>query len=308
MLLRSSVFAYIGRVFAKLTSSVYFFPAFFTIARAQLFLSATLGTVWCHQLTTDGAHCCICKRVLANRASEGMRSARDKGRAPMSDTDGFIDEVTEEVRRDRLYGYLRKYGWIGVLFVLLVVGGTAYQTWATAQATERAQTLGDSILTALDAETPGLRSVALDTVLVEDPGANATRRLLQAAAELEAGNAMAARETLLEVENNPELPLIYRQIASFKGLTGAASELDVDTRVQGFTALTVPGNPLRLLAEEQLALIDIEVNETKAAIDRFQSILLDAEATAGLQRRAVQAIVSLGGEPDVSALVPQDGN
>lgn len=45
----------------------------------------------------------------------------------MSDTDSFIEEVTEEVRRDRLFGLMRRYGWIAVLAVLLLVGGTAYR-------------------------------------------------------------------------------------------------------------------------------------------------------------------------------------
>ena len=29
----------------------------------------------------------------------------------MSDTDSFIDEVTEEVRRDALFAQFRRYGW-----------------------------------------------------------------------------------------------------------------------------------------------------------------------------------------------------
>ena len=41
----------------------------------------------------------------------------------MSDTDSFIEEVTEEVRRDQLYKYVRKYGWIAIALVVGVVGG-----------------------------------------------------------------------------------------------------------------------------------------------------------------------------------------
>jgi len=32
----------------------------------------------------------------------------------MSDTDSFINEVTEEVRRDRLYGMFRRWGWFAL--------------------------------------------------------------------------------------------------------------------------------------------------------------------------------------------------
>ncbi|WP_159075214.1 hypothetical protein [Celeribacter baekdonensis] len=41
----------------------------------------------------------------------------------MSQTDSFIDEVTEEVRRDKFYAFLRRFGWIGILAVCVLVGG-----------------------------------------------------------------------------------------------------------------------------------------------------------------------------------------
>lgn len=47
----------------------------------------------------------------------------------MSNPDSFIDEVTDEVRRDRLFATFRKYGWIGGLLVALIVGGAAYNEW-----------------------------------------------------------------------------------------------------------------------------------------------------------------------------------
>jgi len=47
----------------------------------------------------------------------------------MSDTDSFIDEVTEEVRRDQLYGYLRKYGWIAAVVILAIVCGAAWNEY-----------------------------------------------------------------------------------------------------------------------------------------------------------------------------------
>ena len=49
--------------------------------------------------------------------------------------------------------------------------------------------------------------------------------------------------------------------------------------------------------EGVIAEIKIEVGDTVAAIERFDNILSDAEAQPGLQRRALQAMVALGGEP-----------
>jgi hypothetical protein len=63
--------------------------------------------------------------------------------------------------------------------------------------------------------------------------------------------------------------------------------------------LALSGGMTRLLAEEQLALIEVEAGETEAAIARMQLIMQDAMVTQGLQRRAAQVIVALGGDlPD----------
>lgn len=50
----------------------------------------------------------------------------------MSDTDSFIDEVSEEIRREKLFKTFRKYGWIGVALVVIVVGGTGYREYSRA--------------------------------------------------------------------------------------------------------------------------------------------------------------------------------
>ena len=44
----------------------------------------------------------------------------------MSDTDSFLQEVSEELRRDRLYRNIRKYGWIAILLVIVIVGAEVH--------------------------------------------------------------------------------------------------------------------------------------------------------------------------------------
>jgi hypothetical protein len=214
----------------------------------------------------------------------------------VSDTDSFIDEVTEEVKRDRLFALMRKWGWVGVLIVLLIVGGTAYREWHLASIEADAQAFGDSILTALEAEDTAARIDALQAIDAPAPGAAAILAMLTAAEEGSAGDDAQAVARLQAVADNMEIPSIYRQIASFKALTRGGDLLPVVERRAGFEALAVPGQPLRLLAEEQLALIEVETGETVAAIDRLTRLAEDSEATAGLRRRASQVIVALGGD------------
>lgn len=216
----------------------------------------------------------------------------------MSNTDSFIDEVNEEVRRDKLYGYLRRYGWIAVLVILVIVGGAAFNEYRKSQAEAKAQALGDAMLAALSNDEPTDRAAALAEVNAETPESRAVLALLQAGAFADAGDTDAAISALSQVEGAADAPLIYRQIATFRSLLLQTDTLDVDTRRAGFETLAVPGVAFRLLAEEQLALIDIETGDVDGAIARLRPMLDDAEASAGLQRRALQAIVALGGTLD----------
>ena len=73
----------------------------------------------------------------------------------------------------------------------------------------------------------------------------------------------------------------------------------MDDRRLHLDALSAPGMSLRLLATEQLAMLDIEAGDTAAALEKLQGIVVDAEVTAGLRQRATQLIVALGAEPDL---------
>ncbi|WP_299966952.1 hypothetical protein [uncultured Roseobacter sp.] len=218
----------------------------------------------------------------------------------MSDTDSFIEEVNEEVRRDRLFGLLKRYGWIGGLVVVLIVGGAAWSEYRKAAARAEAEALGDAMLGALSEDTPEARQFALEDVTAQAPTARVLLAMLTAAAAEEAGDVEAAVAELNAAATLPEVGEIYRQVAAFKALTLQAETLDAATRRQQFEALAQPGAPLRLLALEQLALIDVAEGETDAAIARYQDILDDAGVTADLQQRALQVIVALGGTPDTS--------
>ena len=62
----------------------------------------------------------------------------------MSETDSFIAEVTEDVRRDRLFGLFRRFGWIPAALIVIIVSGTAYNEWSKSKADKLAQVRGDA--------------------------------------------------------------------------------------------------------------------------------------------------------------------
>ena len=113
---------------------------------------------------------------------------------------------------------------------------------------------------------------------------------------------MRAR-TLDQVANSgdTDMPEIYRQIALFKSVVARGPAMDAAERRSTLDALAAPGAPLALLAQEQLALLEIEEGNTEAALTLLEGISVDSEVTPGLLRRASQLIVALGGTPPAVA-------
>lgn len=215
----------------------------------------------------------------------------------MSNQDSFIDEVTEEVRRDKLYALYRKYGWIAALAIVLLVGGATWNEWRKATARAEAQAAGDALIGALSGETPEARAEALAALdLPEAAGRRAVTLLMQAGAQAEAGDAAAARDIYDRVAGDAELPARLRDMAALKSVILGAGEIAPEDRIARLSPIAVPGSPYRLLALEQIALAELEGGDAEKALETLERIAADAEVTQDLRRRVSQLIVALGGE------------
>jgi hypothetical protein len=214
----------------------------------------------------------------------------------VSDSDSFIDEVSEEVRRDRLFALMRRYGWIAVLAVLLLVGGAGYIEWQKAQDRARAEALGDAMLAAQQAADASARVAALDKITPDGPGSAVVIDMM-AAADAMADDPQGAVTRLLRIaDTETGAAPIYREIATLKAVMIPNGGLDMAARRSRLEGLMLGGGVIRLLAEEQMAYLDIETGDTAAAIKHLRAIASDAEATPGLRQRATQVIVALGGD------------
>ena len=212
----------------------------------------------------------------------------------MSETDSFIEEVTEEVRRDRLFGLMRRYGWIAVLAVLLIVGGAAYREYSRAAEQAAARALGDALLAALDNEDVDTRAAALGQIQAGSGEAAAIVAILQAGILVQEEKGADVLPLLQPIVNNQDIKQDYRDLAHFKQLLHADGALDAAQRREGFQILAEPGKPLRVLAEEQLALLELQAGEQDAAIVRLKALLEDAVLTQNLQQRTRQLLIALG--------------
>ena len=217
----------------------------------------------------------------------------------MSDTDSFLQEVSEELRRDKLYRNIRKYGWVAILLVILIVGAATYREYLKSQAETEAELFGTSIIDALNEKNVADRIAKLQKI--NAPGENAKAIVAMLLSAEATGNETKIFEmsTLSDVTEKLSIDAHYRDLLNFKILLGSSEIMDIDERIKALEGLSKPGNPFRLLAEEQIALIELELGNTDNAIQKISQILLDAELTAGLRNRATQMLIALGKGPEL---------
>lgn len=240
-------------------------------------------------------------RVRQAQAPFPLRGAGITDNAPferltaVSNPESFIDEVTEEVRRDRLFALFRKYGWIPVLLVLGVVGGTAYNEWSKAKESARAQAFGDAVLEGLDTGGTEERRAALSGI-TSDGGQKAVLNLLLASDPAESRDETLTALAALAADAGQ--PQSYRDLAVLRRVVVAGSDLSVADRRAALDPIAAPGRAFRPLAMEQLAYLLIEEGKTDEAIAALRSLTTEQDAPPGLRRRAEQVIIALGGTVD----------
>jgi hypothetical protein len=210
----------------------------------------------------------------------------------VSNPDSFIDEVTEEVRRDRLFRLFRKYGWIGVVIILGLVGGTAWTEWSKSRAEARAEAFGDGVIDALDQGTPQERREALAAVPT-DAGQSALLGLIMASDPAE--DKAATLAALDKVANDATLTPAYRDLAVLRRVLVAGADAPVADRRTALEGIAGPGRPYRVLAEEQLGYLLIEEGKKDDAIAALTALLQDQDASGSLRARLGQVVTALGG-------------
>jgi hypothetical protein len=210
----------------------------------------------------------------------------------VSNPDSFIEEVTEEVRRDRLFAAFRKYGWIGGLIVVAIVGGAAWSEWQKSQAMARAQGFGDALMEALDTGGEVERREALEAVSAT--GSQAAIKALMLAGDV-TGDKAAALAALDGLAADASQPEIYRDLAVLRRVMLAGTDQPLAERRAALDGISAAGRAFRPLAAEQLAYLLIEEGKRDEAIAALSVLMQDQDAPQALQGRVAQVITALGG-------------
>ena len=210
----------------------------------------------------------------------------------MSETDSFIQEVTDEVRHDRMFRLWKKYGTYAVAGIVAVVAVSAGLNWMKHREVQKARETGGAFLAA------DIGSVADQEALIGsvDGPAAVVARLRLAAAKAEAGDGQAAAALYREVAGEAGLDPAYSDLARLQAVRVGAAAMDPAEAVAELDPLTVEGAPYRLLALELRAAIRLNSGDIEAAHADLNAIIADPQATRGSSGRAVALLLSSGGE------------
>jgi len=212
----------------------------------------------------------------------------------MSNPDSFIDEVTEELRRDRLFRAMRRYGWIVILAVVVLVGATAFVEWRQAREQAAAEALGARIDAALNASDPAARVAALDAIAAGGD-AGAVVATLASAQEAAAGKRGDAADRLAGIAANRDVSAPYRRMAALRQVMVAGDSLPAAEARQILEGIAGSGGAVAPLALEQLGLLAAREGDNETAVSRLREAMQSSAASAALRQRAAQLIIALGG-------------
>lgn len=225
-------------------------------------------------------------------------------------SDSFIDEVTEELRRDKLFRSLRRYGWLGIGLVVVIVGGTAWREYNQHQARQSAQDFGDALIAAQEVDDPHAALMAMPADGLTS-GQELVRSLL-ASSLLVSQDKQAEAAKLLRESAEAAKPAkaggasLLREMALLKAVMEDPA-MDLAARDAVLTKLSEPGAPFRLLALEQKAIALIGAGRDADAAVLLNKIQEEEGLGEAMASRLAATLIALGDEnagrlPDGSTL------
>lgn len=209
--------------------------------------------------------------------------------------DSFIDEVTEDLRRDRLFNLFRRYGWIAITLVLALVGGTVWSEYSKSRNEQQARVWGDAVLAAQQ-QDEGVAAALASVDPMGSAGRRALTEMLAAGAEVDAGQDRQAAERLKAAAQGVAKDPVLHDLAMLKAVMVAGPAMDAAERDQILAGLSKPGAPYELLALEQKAVALIGAGRNEDAITLIGQIQQKDGLSEPLRRRLSEMMITLGAE------------
>lgn len=218
-------------------------------------------------------------------AQPPARGARRECRQ-LSDTDSFIQEVTEELRRDRLLRLWRRFGPAVIAGLTLIVLAAAVFSWREHRREEAARETGGRLIAAARIDDPARRAEAFAAVAeAAAPGAALLARMSEAGALADAGKPEEAARLLDAIAADAGADPLWRDLAGWKALMLRAPDMKPEALAEAIAPFAAEGATLRPLALEARAVARLRAGDAKGAREDMAAAMSDPRATAELRER-----------------------
>lgn len=212
--------------------------------------------------------------------------------------EAFLQEVDDELRRDQLASFWKRWGrWLVATIVLGLAAFGAYLYWDHQQGVksgEESEQLGKAI------EALGTGDVAkADTNFAalgksSNDGFRATAKMAQAGLKLQKGDEKGAAADFGALAADASLPKPYRDLALVRQTVAQFDTIKPDDVVTRLKPLAVSGNPWFGSAGELVAVSYMRLNKPELAGKLFAAIGKDETVPETIRSRAVQMAGVLG--------------
>jgi len=210
----------------------------------------------------------------------------------------FVREVEENLRRDQMRDFGKKYGgWIAVLVILFLAASGGYIYWQQREAERHQQQVEELAQVYKTIASDNLNGVPEKLDELAKSGSKAVRAsalFTRAAIALDKNDTKLAIAKYQEVANDKGLPGPYRDAALIRQTTLQFDQLNPEEVISRMKPLAKPGNPWFGTAGELTAVALLKQGKRGEAGQLYATIAKDKSVPDTIRARAVQIASSLG--------------
>lgn len=221
---------------------------------------------------------------------------------PQND-EAFLREVDEELRRDQLGQFWRRWGRVLLVLVVIALAAFGGYLWWKADREKTAGLAGEQLVSAFD-DLSQARPKDADAklkALAEGKNAaySALARLTQAARKLENGDEKGAVAGYAAIAADAAVAQPLRDAALIRGTVAAFDTLPPQAVIDRLRPLALPGGPWFGTAGEMTAIAYLKMNQPQKATAILDQIAKDKRVPETLRARAVR----ISGALDMGAAI-----
>jgi hypothetical protein len=195
----------------------------------------------------------------------------------MVESDSFIKEVSEEVKRDRLFKVLNRYKWPLIALIILLVGAVGGYEYSKFYKKARAQKNGEFFVSVIENLNNDGQTVTeeIDNELISVLVKLHEARYFEKKGDIK--SATAAYNHIISKYGDNKFFNHYSKFQLY--LMSPAKSLSETDKIAVLDELSAPDGPLKLLALEQKLYLYVKINDIENVKLQVKLILSDQSIT-----------------------------